>query len=147
METNAHHRASMDDLFHLPNFPHMVWVDPSALPTIVMMPSLRARLECILLHRLFNDTLVSQLVPHPHTISQGRCLTYANGLGCLMTKHHQLFFLQNEALLLDVPFGKCNSGKYLVSLTDRQHEGQIQKCFLLITFQIQKRGRTRDLKM
>ena len=60
METMAQRRASMDDPFHLPNFPHMAWVDPSALPTIVIMPSLRARLECISLHRFINDTLVYQ---------------------------------------------------------------------------------------
>ena len=67
METVAQRRASMDDSFHLPNFPHMAWVDPSALPTIVIVPSLRARLECISLHRY--GTLVSQRVPHPHSIS------------------------------------------------------------------------------
>ena len=32
METMAQRRGSMDDSFHLPNFPHMAWVDPSALP-------------------------------------------------------------------------------------------------------------------
>ena len=74
METMAQRRGSMDDSFHLPNFPHMAWVDPSALPTIVMMPSLRARLECILSHRLY-CTLVSQRVPHPSVISQRRYLT------------------------------------------------------------------------
>ena len=47
METMAQRHVSMDDSFHLPNFPHMAWVDPSALPTIVIMPSLRARFECI----------------------------------------------------------------------------------------------------
>ena len=47
METMAQRRSSMDDSFHLPNFPHMAWVDPSALPAIVIMPSLRARFECI----------------------------------------------------------------------------------------------------
>ena len=47
MEAMAQRRGSMDDSFHLPNFPHMAWVDPSALPTIVIMPSLRARDECI----------------------------------------------------------------------------------------------------
>ena len=74
METMAQRRGTMDDSFHLPNFPHMAWVGPSALPTIVMMPSLRARLECICSHRLY-CTLVSQRVPHPSVISQGRCLT------------------------------------------------------------------------
>ena len=48
MKTMAQRRVSMDDSFHLPNFPHMAWVDPSALPAIVSRPSLRARLECIL---------------------------------------------------------------------------------------------------
>ena len=47
METMAQRHVSMDDSFHLPNFPHMAWVDPSALPAIVIMPSLRARFECI----------------------------------------------------------------------------------------------------
>ena len=46
METMAPRRGSMDDSFHLPNFPRMAWVDPSALPAIVTMPSLRARFEC-----------------------------------------------------------------------------------------------------
>ena len=40
MLTLAQRRASMDDSFHLPNFPHMAWVGPLALPTIVIMPSL-----------------------------------------------------------------------------------------------------------
>ena len=80
METMAQHRASMDDSFHLPNFPHMAWVDPSALPTIVIMPSLRARLECIFYRIAFNDTQISQRVPHPHTIPGGRCLTYVDGM-------------------------------------------------------------------
>ena len=30
------------NVLKVPNFPHMAWVDPSALPTIVLMPSLRA---------------------------------------------------------------------------------------------------------
>ena len=47
METMAQHRGSMDGSFHQPNFPHMAWVDPSALPAIVILPSLRARFECI----------------------------------------------------------------------------------------------------
>ena len=34
METMAQRRGSMDDSFHLPNFPHMAWIDPSALPAI-----------------------------------------------------------------------------------------------------------------
>ena len=52
METMARRRGSMDDSFHQPNFSHMAWVDLSALPTIVIMPSLRARFECILTHLL-----------------------------------------------------------------------------------------------
>ena len=32
METMAQRRDSMDDSIHLPNFPHMAWVNPSALP-------------------------------------------------------------------------------------------------------------------
>ena len=32
METMAQRRNSMDDSIHLPNFPHMAWVNPSALP-------------------------------------------------------------------------------------------------------------------
>ena len=40
METMAQGQVSMDDSFHRHNFPHMVWVDPSALPAIVIMPSL-----------------------------------------------------------------------------------------------------------
>ena len=44
----AQRHVSMDDSFHLPNFPHMAWVDPSALPAIVIMPSLRARFEGII---------------------------------------------------------------------------------------------------
>merc|ERR1719370_1736293 len=67
METVAQRRASMDDSFDLPNFPHMAWVDPSALPTIVIVPSLRARLECISFHHY--GTLVPQRVPHPHSVS------------------------------------------------------------------------------
>ena len=67
-ETMAQRRGSMDDSFHLPNFPHMARVGPSALPTIVMMPSLRADLECILSHRLY-CTLVSQRVPHPSKLN------------------------------------------------------------------------------
>ena len=47
METMAQRHVSMDDSIHLPNFPHMAWVDPSALPAIVVIPSLRARFECI----------------------------------------------------------------------------------------------------
>ena len=47
METMAPRRGLMDDSSHLPNFPHMAWVDPLALPTIVIIPSLRARPECI----------------------------------------------------------------------------------------------------
>ena len=75
METMAQRRSSMDDSFHLPNFPHMARASSSALPTIVMMPSLKAQLEFILSHRLYNCTLVSQRVPNQSVISQGRCLT------------------------------------------------------------------------
>ena len=32
MRTMAQRHASIDDSFHLPNFPHMAWVNPSALP-------------------------------------------------------------------------------------------------------------------
>ena len=32
MGTMAQRHASIDDSFHLPNFPHMAWVNPSALP-------------------------------------------------------------------------------------------------------------------
>ena len=44
METMAQRRDLMDDLFHLPNFPHMAWVNPSALPndssyTLTMSPT------------------------------------------------------------------------------------------------------------
>ena len=40
MDTMAQRCGSMDDSFHLPNFPHMAWVGMSALSTIVIMPSL-----------------------------------------------------------------------------------------------------------
>ena len=29
----AQRRGSMDDSFHLPNFPHMAWVDPISSPS------------------------------------------------------------------------------------------------------------------
>ena len=37
----AQRRGSMDDSFHLPNSHHMAWVGPSAMASIVMMPSHR----------------------------------------------------------------------------------------------------------
>ena len=38
MEAMAQRHVSMDDSFHLPNFPHMAYVDPSALPALAIMP-------------------------------------------------------------------------------------------------------------
>ena len=67
MEAMAQHRGSMDDSFHLPNFPHMAWVNPSALPTIVIMPSLRARDECIIASFI---TLFSPSRSPIHIVSQ-----------------------------------------------------------------------------
>ena len=67
METMAQRRGSMDDSFHLPNFPHMAWVDPSALPAIVIMPSLRARFECI--YRIVLSTLSSPSASPIHIVS------------------------------------------------------------------------------
>ena len=52
IETKAQRRDSMDDSFHLPNFPHShinIWVGLSALPTIVKIPT---RLDCIWSHHL-----------------------------------------------------------------------------------------------
>ena len=56
---------------------------------------------------------------------------YFQGLTVRSFWRDHFSFLQNEALLLDLPFEKCNSGKYLVSLTDRQHEEQIKNVFFL----------------
>ena len=39
MEAMAKLRGSMDDSFHLPDFPHMAWVNLSALPAIAIMPA------------------------------------------------------------------------------------------------------------
>ena len=67
METLAQCRGSRDDSFHLPNFPHMAWVDLSALPTIIIMPSLRARFEWIVASSLI--TLSSPSASPIHIVS------------------------------------------------------------------------------
>ena len=66
METLAQCHGSRDDSFHLPNFPHMAWVDLSALPAIVIMPSLRARFERI--YRIVLITLSSPSASPIHIV-------------------------------------------------------------------------------
>ena len=65
-ETMAQRRGSINDSFHLPNFPHMAWVDPSALPTIVIVPSLRELDSSVFSHR---NTLFSPSAFLIHIVS------------------------------------------------------------------------------
>ena len=61
METMAQRCGSIDVSFHLPNFPHMAWDGLLALPSIVIMPSLWARLECILSHCIYCTLVINKL--------------------------------------------------------------------------------------
>ena len=72
METMAQRHDSMNDSFHLPNSPHMAWVGPSALPTMVMMPSHKAQ----------------QQIPEENTNNRKRlyCLDPSSPCKCVSTR-------------------------------------------------------------
>ena len=98
MEAMAQRRGSMDDSFHLPNFPHMAWVDLSALPTIVIMPSLRARDECTRIESNLKDIAASLFHSHhPYVLLPGVQKNYELCNNSLEPHHHTTAMLNKTA--------------------------------------------------